>query len=82
MFESMTGKASEKMLHLYRRMASDNLFERLKTEKNKTIQFETYIPDKHTVVPVSHYIAERLTDSMIWSMDKRLFGLAEELYRT
>ncbi len=82
LFESMTGKASEKMLHLYRRMASDNLFERLKTEKNKTIQFETYIPDKHTVVPVSHYIAERLTDSMIWSMDKRLFGLAEELYRT
>ncbi|MCI8669027.1 MAG: hypothetical protein HFI34_05845 [Lachnospiraceae bacterium] len=82
LFESMTGKASPKMLNLYREIASDNLFESLKTEKNKPIQFETYIPDKHTVVPVSHYIAERLTDSMIWSMDKRLFELAEELYQT
>lgn len=79
LFASMTGKASEKMLELYRRLAADDLLGRMKTEKGKPVQFAS---QGHVDKSVSLYIAGLLADSLVWNTDQRLFDLAEELYQS
>ncbi len=53
------------------------LLEQMQDEKGE-IAFVLSQPYEHA--PKPPYFAKLLTDSMVWSMDKRLFGLAWELY--
>ena len=66
LLSAMVGKASDQMLDVYRRLASDTLLGQMEIEKGQ---------------PVSHYLAAVLAQSMLWCMDSRLFSLAEELYQ-
>ena len=82
LFDAMMGKASSKMLDIYRRMAAESFLDSLKDEKGKPAEFEdSRTTDKRKTASVSHYVAGVILDSMIWSMDRRLFSLAEELYQ-
>ncbi len=82
LFLSMTGKASQKMLDLYRRMVSERPFEKLETEKNKEVRFQcNSLGSGQMSCAISNYMAELLTESLLWSMDERLFSLAQELYQ-
>lgn len=84
LLETMIGKASPKMIDLYRRLASDNLLKSMKTEKNKPIEFQFETSDafhKYATASISAYISEILIKSLVWNMDQRLSSLAEELYQ-
>ncbi len=81
LFSAMAGKASDKMLDVYRRLASEDLLEKMELEKKQPVQFQgNYALGKNMEMPVSHYIAEVLAESILWCMDSRLFDLAKKLY--
>lgn len=81
LFSAMAGKATAKMLGVYRRLASEDLLEQMELEKKQPVQFlGNCALEKNSRMPVSHYIAEVLAESVLWCMDSRLLGLAEELY--
>lgn len=79
LFISMTGKASEKMLDLYRRLAEDDLLERMKKEAGWPVRFAS---QGHYDKSFALFIAGLLADSLVWNTDQRLFDLAEELYQS
>ncbi len=85
LFDSLLGKSSQKMLDLYRRLASQNLLAQIKTEDGKQVEFDSgdtyYAYHDNAKIPAPQYLAELLLKSMIFNCDKRLFALAEELYQ-
>lgn len=82
LFLSTSGKASPKMLDWYRQAASTPLLDHMKDKDNKPLWFASHDDGKEQEAPsISHYIAKLLMESLLWSMDTRLFALAEELYQ-
>ena len=83
LFSSMVGKASPKMLDAYRRLASDSLLGQMEMEKGQPVQFlGNSLLEKDMDMPVSHFIAGMLAESILWCMDSRLLSLAGELYQS
>lgn len=82
LFGAMMKKASSPLQAVYHRLASEPLLEQLQLEKNRPLQFADYDTfDDNLKLPVSHYIAGILLDSILWTMDARLISLAGELYQ-